>query len=176
MYEKGYPVIPTSTDMKLFEKYPRNSLFYLKMINGYDGYGQCVKVKDGVTPNSNYIIQPKINFTKEIEFYFINRKFQYALEFVPSKKPVYPIPKLYDYTDQELEVASCFADMCKEEFVGVQRIDFLKTSDNQLLLLEIGDSAPYLNLNSLDKNTKEMFLKNYKEAVYEYLQRNHIEM
>ena len=38
--------------------------------------------------------------------------------------------------------------------------------------LEIGDSAPYLNLNSLDMDTRNKFLNNYKDMVYNYIERN----
>ena len=170
LYQKGYPVIPTSQKIETFDNYNEDNIFLQKHINGYDGCGIIEKTKQEITNNIDYIIQPKIKFIKEVEFYFINKEFQYVLEFVPSKKPIYPIPKLYDYTIQELEIAQQFADLCDEKFRGVQRIDFLKTEDNKLLLLEIGDSAPYLNLNSLDEDTKEMFIQNYKKMVYNNLE------
>lgn len=171
LYKAGYPVIPTETNINNFEIYDDNSTFLLKPINGYDGYGIVEKNKIDVTNNDDYIIQPKVKFIKEIEFYFINKEFQYVLEFVPSKKPIYPIPKLYNYTKEELEIAQNFANLCDENFRGVQRIDFLKTQDNKLLLLEIGDSAPYLNLNSLNEETMQNFINNYKNMVYEEIKR-----
>ncbi|MGN0973574.1 MAG: hypothetical protein ACI4OT_02400 [Bacilli bacterium] len=170
LYNEGYPVIPTSSDISSFNDYSEDSIFLLKPLKSYDGYGILEKNKKEIRKNEDYIIQPKINFIKEVEFYFINKQFQFVLEFVPSKKPIYPIPKLYDYTANELNIAQQFANLCNDDFVGVQRIDFLKTSDNQLLLLEIGDSAPYLNLNSLDEKTRSKFLNNYKNMVYNYLQ------
>lgn len=172
LYKYGYPVIPTETSISYFDKYNDNSTFLLKPINGYDGYGIVEINKKDIVNNGNYIIQPKVDFIKEVEFYFINKKFQYVLEFVPSKKPVYPIPKLYNYTKEELEIAQSFANMCDEKFRGVQRIDFVKTLDDKLLLLEIGDSAPYLNLNSLDEKSREKFIDEYKNMVYEQIERN----
>lgn len=168
LYEKKYPVIPTAESIKEFSQYHENDLFLLKPINGYDGFGIKEQRKNEIKEPTGYIIQPKIHFTKEIEFYFLNKEFQYALEFVPSKRPIYPTPSLYDYTEEELAIAQSFANLCSDDFVGVQRIDFLKADDHKILLLEIGDSSPYLNLNSLDKNTREVFLKNYKKMVYEY--------
>lgn len=167
LYKSGYPVIPTETDINSFVEYDDNDIFLIKPINGYDGCGIIEKRKCEIKNSNNYIIQPKINFIKEVEFYFINKEFQYVLEFVPSKKPIYPIPKLYNYTPEELELAQTFANMCNDNFVGVQRIDFLKTNDDKLLLLEIGDSAPYLNLNSLDEDTRKTFINHYKKMVYE---------
>ena len=167
LYKKGYPVIPSSTNIQDFLKYNDNASFLLKPLDGYDGYGIIEKEKRSITNDDNYLIQPKIGFSKEIEFYFLNKEFQYVLEFVPSKKPVYPIPNLYSYTEEELKIAQSFANQCGDDFCGVQRIDFLKT-DNELLLLEIGDSAPYLNLSSLDDETRNKFINNYKKMVYDY--------
>ncbi len=168
LYKKGYPVIPSSVNINDFSNYNDNDLLLMKPINGYDGYGIIEKEKKDIINNDNYLIQPKINFSKEVEFYFLNKEFQYVLEFVPSKKPVYPIPNLYNYTQEELEIAQSFANLCNDGFCGVQRIDFLKTVDGNLLLLEIGDSAPYLNLNSLDEETRNSFINNYKNMVYDY--------
>lgn len=172
LYDKRYPVIPTATGLTTFKEYDENDIFLLKPINGYEGYGIVEKQKNEIEENEKYIIQPKIEFTKEIEFYFLNKEFQFVLEFVPSKKPVYPIPNLYNYTDEELRIAQDFANLCDDKFVGVQRIDFLKTKCG-LLLLEIGDSSPYLNLNSLDEKTRNNFLENYKKMVYKYYDSYH---
>lgn len=168
LYKKGYPVIPSSTTLSIFEEYSDDDEFLLKPLNGYEGYGIIETKKKNIKENSNYIIQPKIEFEKEIEFYFLNKDFQFVLEFVPSKKPVYPIPSLYKYSEEELKIAQTFANLCDDNFVGVQRIDFLKTLDGKLLLLEIGDSSPYLNLNSLNEETRNKFLQNYKDMTYKY--------
>ncbi len=173
LYDGGYPVIPTATDLSVFKRYNENDIFLLKPINGYEGYGIFEKQKNEIVESEKYIIQPKVQFEKEIEFYFLNKEFQFVLEFVPSKKPVYPIPNLYNYTDEELKIAQDFANLCDDKFVGVQRIDFLKTKEGDLLLLEIGDSSPYLNLNSLDEKVRNIFLRNYKNMVYKYYNSYH---
>ncbi len=166
LYNKGYPVIPTSENLDSFRDYQDDDKFLLKPVNGYDGYDIQELTKKEIKASKDYLIQPKMAFVKEVEFYFINKSFQYALEFVPSKKPIYPTPNLYNYTESELAIAQQFANLCAKDFNGVQRIDFLKLKDGQLLLLEIGDSAPYLNLNSLNTETREKFLTNYKNLVY----------
>lgn len=168
LYNDGYPVIPTTTTLSELNNYSNDDVLLLKPINGYEGYGIVEKHKNEIIETKGFVIQPKINFEKEVEFYFINKEFQFVLEFVPSKKPVYPIPQLYDYSQEELKIAQNFANLCDKKFIGVQRIDFLKTVDGKLLLLEIGDSSPYLNLNSLDEDTRNKFLENYKNMVYNY--------
>lgn len=172
LYDKGYPVIPTTTNLADFKEYDEKDIFLLKPIDGYEGYGIIEMLKNEIEVNPNYIVQPKVKFTKEVEFYFINKDFQFVLEFVPSKKPVYPIPNLYNYTDEELKIAQDFANLCDDKFVGVQRIDFLKTKEG-ILLLEIGDSSPYLNLNSLDEKVRNDFLENFKNMVYKYYNSYH---
>ena len=54
------------------------------------------------------------------------------------------------------------------EYYGIQRIDFIKLEDGTLLLTEIEDTAPYLDLLNLDKDVREKFIYDYKEMVYEY--------
>lgn len=169
LFNMGYSVIPTFTDIKDMSDYNSNDEFLLKPLDGYDGYGIKTMKKKDIKDTNNYILQPKIKFEKEIEFYFLKNKFQFCLEFVPSKKPIYPVPSLYKYTEEELKIAKQFADLCEDEFFGVQRIDFLKSTDGKLLLLEIGDSAPYLNLIYLDKSDRTKFINEYKEMVYEYI-------
>ena len=158
LFNKGYQVIPTSRKVLDFNTYASDYKFLLKPIKGYDSFGILEKKKN---EDNNVELKDRVD-------YFINKEFQYVLEFVPGKKPIYPIPKLYNYTSDELELAQQFANLCDENFVGVQRIDFLKLPNGELLLLEIGDSAPYLNLNSLDEKTRNKFLENYKNMVYSY--------
>ena len=114
-----------------------------------------------------YIIQPKIDFVSEVQFYYVGNKFEYALEFVPSKVPIYPEPKNYKFTKQELLLANHFANL-SPNYNGVQRIDFLKTTSGQLLLLEIEDSSPYLDLESVTTYKRRRFIKDYKNLVYNY--------
>lgn len=48
----------------------------------------------------------------------------------------------------------------------------LESTDRKLyntdVLDTIGDSLPYLNLNSLNEEVKNVFLENYKNMVYKY--------
>lgn len=167
LYEKGYMVVPSVNDISKLSMLPISEYYLLKPINSYDGIGQ-VKVKKDEVKNcfsKDYIIQPYMKIKSEVQFYFIGTKFEYALEFCPSKVPVYPDAIEYKYTQEELKIAEEFAKLNKD-FVGVQRIDFMKTEEDKLLLLEIEDTAPYLDLDRIDIETREKFLMDYKNMVY----------
>lgn len=109
-----------------------------------------------------------MKFKSEVQFYYIKDKFEYALEFVPSKVPVYPNAIRYEYNSNELEMANKFA-LLNEEYYGIQRIDFIKLEDDTLLLTEIEDISPYLDLDQVDKETRKKFITDYKIMVYEYM-------
>lgn len=170
LYDKGYKVVPSIDDPNKINKLGDVEQFLLKPKESYDGYGQITCNKNQISSlfKENYIIQPKRKFKSEIQFYFINREFQYAFEFAPSKVPIYPDAVEYKYTDDELKIAQSFADL-NDELNGIQRIDFLKLNDNSLELIEIEDASPYLDLDCLDKVTLKKFLSNYKNMVYNYL-------
>ena len=92
---------------------------------------------------------------------------QYALEFKPSKVPVYPGAIKYNYNEKEKQIAQKFANLNKQ-LVGIQRVDFIKLYNNELKLLEIEDAAPYLDLDELELEERTKFLSNYKNMVYGY--------
>lgn len=169
LWEKNYPVIPSVNDISKFDKIPKKEYYILKLLDSYDGVGQLKlnekEVKDKF--NENYIIQPYMKFISEVQFYFVGTKFEYALEFKPSKIPIYPDAIPYSYNEEELEIAMSFAKLNKG-FNGIQRIDFIKLENGKLLLLEIEDSSPYLDLDRVSMETRNRFIEDYKNMVYEY--------
>ena len=68
-------------------------------------------------------------------------------------------------------LAQSFANL-NNDFVGIQRIDFLKDKNDELLLIEIEDASPYLDLDCLSESDLNNFLKKYKSMVYEYAKKN----
>ena len=173
LYKKGYSVIPTIQDKKDVEKLPECEKYLLKPLDSYDGIGQLKVTKQELNKiiNKKYIIQPIMEFQSEVQFYFINYEFQYALEFIPSKIPVYPDPVEYKYNEEELKLAKSFANL-NDKLIGVQRIDFIKTKENKLLLLEIEDAAPYLDLDMLKEEKRKQFITNYKKMIYNFYTTN----
>lgn len=172
LYKKGYQVIPSIDKLEELELLNHSKKYMLKRKNSYDGIGQEVVEKEELTKkfNENYIIQPYISFQSEVQFYYIKDKLEYALEFIPSKIPIYPDAVKYNFNEKELELANFFASL-NNEYYGIQRIDFIKLKDGTLLLTEIEDIAPYLDLDCVDEKTREKFIEDYKNMVYEYKSR-----
>lgn len=170
LFKKGYAVIPSIDSLKDLKLLYNPNKYMLKLKDSYDGIGQLVVDKDELKQkfNNSYIIQPFMEFKSEVQFYYIKDKFEYALEFIPSKVPVYPDAIKYEYSDKELEMANKFALM-NGEYYGIQRIDFIKLEDNNLLLTEIEDISPYLDLDQVDEKTRRKFIIDYKNMVYEYM-------
>lgn len=173
LYDKNYPVVPTVDSISKVNKLTQSNYYILKPINSYDGVGQIKLEKEKIEQrfNEDYVIQPFLDFVSEVQFYFIGTKFEYALEFKPSKVPIYPDAEIYSYTQEELEIAKSFAELNKN-LCGIQRIDFMKLADGTLLLLEIEDTAPYLDLDRVSKEQRDKFLKDYKNMVYDTYKSN----
>ena len=170
LFEKGYSVIPTVDKLSDINKLGDCEKYLLKLKNSCDGIGQMVVDKQTLIRkfNSNYIIQPFMHFESEVQFYYIKDQLEYALEFKPSKVPVYPDPVIYEYNSREFMIANEFMKL-NGNYYGIQRIDFIKLSDGTLLLTEIEDIAPYLDLDCVDEETKSKFIEDYKNMVYEYI-------
>lgn len=170
LFKKGYAVIPSIDSLKDLKLLNNPNKYMLKLKESYDGIGQLVVDKEELKQkfNKSYIIQPFMKFKSEVQFYYIKDKFEYALEFIPSKVPVYPDAIKYEYNYKELEIANKFAAM-NGDYYGIQRIDFIKLEDNTLLLTEIEDIAPYLDLDQVDMETRKKFITDYKNMVYEYM-------
>ncbi len=172
LYREGYPVIPTFNCMESIQNLGKYNKFILKLKDSYDGIGQMIVDKNelGEKFTSAYIIQPFIEFKSEVQFYYIKDKFEYALEFIPSKVPIYPEAIEYLPKEDELELADTFSKL-NGNYYGIQRIDFVKLSDGTLLLTEIEDIAPYLDLDCVDEKTRNKFILDYKTMVYEYMEK-----
>ena len=151
--------------LKSYDKY------MLKLKYSYDGIGQSIVTQNELKKkfNDSYIIQPFIEFVSEVQFYYIKEKLEYALEFKPSKVPIYPDAEEYKYTTKELEMANTFVKL-NDSYYGIQRVDFIKLKDGTLLLTEIEDASPYLDLDCLDEELRNKFINDYKEMVYEYME------
>lgn len=175
LFKKGYQVIPSIKRLEDIEQLNNPDKYILKLEKSYDGIGQIVVDKKDLKQkfSDSYIIQPFMRFTSEVQFYYIKDKFEYALEFTPSKIPIYPKATKYMYTDKELEIANMFAKLNKN-YYGIQRIDFIKLENGTLLLTEIEDIAPYLDLDCVEEEIKNNFIKDYKDMVYEYIKNRNV--
>ena len=170
LYKNGYPVIPTVDNIEDLQILDKCNKILLKLKDSYDGIGQMVVDKQQLEKNftDSYVIQPYMEFLSEVQFYYIKDKFEYALEFIPSKVPIYPDAIKYEPNEKEMKLADEFSKL-NENYYGIQRIDFIKLKDGTLLLTEIEDIAPYLDLECVEEKIKNKFILDYKNMVYEYM-------
>lgn len=167
LYKLGYQVVPTFNNP---EEIQINSKSYLiKPVNGYAGFGIIEASKDKVKDywNSDYVIQPKIDFNSEVQFYFIGNQFQFAQVFIPKKLLSHENAEFYEPSKNEIDIATSFANLNGNDFNGVQRIDFLK-ANGQLLLSELEDDSPYMAIEALSPEARMDFINNFKKMVYDY--------
>ncbi|MBN1160084.1 MAG: hypothetical protein JXA43_02500 [Candidatus Diapherotrites archaeon] len=170
LFKKGYPVIPTVDSLKDINKLPKSEQYLIKPKHGFSSAGvkvlTCPELKK--LKGSNIMIQPKLEFKYEISFYYVNKEFMYCLIFEPSKFPLWPEPKLFNPSKEDLTFAKKFVSWNKLEN-GIQRIDAVRLLDGSLLLLEIEDDSPYFSLTEINEELKDKFLEAITASIERYL-------
>ncbi|TSC84456.1 MAG: hypothetical protein G01um101417_262 [Parcubacteria group bacterium Gr01-1014_17] len=162
LYNTKYQVVPSFNN---YEKALRQDSkeYLLKPIYSGSGKG-IVSVPTNHLKQyfdaKKYIIQPKIKFASEISFFFIDNNFHHALKTKGGRWDL----ELYFPTAEESSLAYQFVEW--NPMTGIQRIDFLKTYTNKILLLEIEDWCPYLSL--LD--VKDFPVSNFVSVVVKSIQ------
>ena len=170
LYCKNLNVIPTTDILEDALKWDCES-YILKLKYSFgSGLGQIFVDKEELLNkyNDNYLIQPKLKFISEVQTYFINNKLMYAYEYTPSKYPNYPKPKLIKLMPEEIKIAEMFSNISNIR-IGMKRVDFLRLEDNSLLLLEIEDNSPHMNIEILDESIRNKVLNYYVKGVYSYI-------
>ena len=75
---------------------------------------------------------------------------------------------MINLTQEELEVVQEFVKVANVK-TGFLRLDFLRLLDDSLVLLEIEDNCPNMDLDKLDLELREKVINKYKESVYKIL-------
>lgn len=174
LFKKGKKVIPTIDNLNELYKLPYSEEYILKDKNSFgSGLGQrIVKANKLKTEFKNGdIIQPKLEFKSEVQCYFIADKLMYTYEYIPSKYPDYPNPKMIMINQRDNELACKFAKFSNLK-VGFQRIDFLRLKNDELILLEIEDNSPHMDLEKLTSTFRKNVLEEYKKNIYQYIENN----
>lgn len=120
------------------------------------------KIKEGL------FIQPKIKFKSEVQCYFVGDELLYTFEFIPSKYPDYPPPIKMDLSKENKKVVDEFIKRTNVKY-GFQRLDFLRLEDDNLLLLEIEATSPFMAIEMLDENLRNKVIDKYKQNIYNFL-------
>ncbi len=172
--ELGYPVIPTIDDPEQLYKLGTHEKYVLKLKNGADSLGMKILSEREIRnkENSGMLIQPFVNFTYEVSFYYLNTEFQYAL-YAPNKEERWELAS-YAPSERDLEFAEKFIKWNKMSH-GITRIDACKLKDGSLLLVELEDLNPFLSIDRLPDEKREYFIQNLQEA-FEKLERTEVKI
>ena len=171
LYKDGKKVIPTVNNIEAIKQINDAEEYVIKDNKSFgSGIGQKIVTKDKLAEEyiTGYLIQPKIKFRSEVQCYFVADELLYVFEYTPSKYPNYPEPVQITLTEEQKKLVCDFAKESNLK-VGFQRIDFLRLENDELLLLEIEDNSPHMNLTKLDTNFRNEVLDVYKKNVYEYM-------
>lgn len=171
LYHKNLKVIPTTDNVKEALSWNYNS-YILKLKNSFgSGLGQKSVSNEELNKEYDikYLIQPKLDFKSEVQTYFINNRLMYVFEYTPSKYPNYPEPIQIELSKEEEKFVKSFVDFSDIK-VGMKRIDFLRLNDDSLILLEIEDNSPQMNIEKLDEKLRNEVLDYYINGIYSYIE------
>ncbi|MFI0237424.1 hypothetical protein [Streptomyces sp. NPDC016845] len=163
----GHPVIPTVESAADLDRLPEAGAYVVKPKLGADSMGLRVvspaELHD-LPPNHALLIQPHIDFTYEVSFYFVDRTLQYSL-YAPDPERRWDL-RPYEPTTADRAFARHFIDWNALPY-GIQRVDACRTREGALLLVELEDLNPYLSLGLLDEATRDAFVTAMTESVRE---------
>ncbi len=169
-----FPVIPTVDDLADIHLLPEVDEYVLKPKQGADSIGlEFVDHADIANLElAKDLLQPKINFSYEVSFYYIDTDIQYAL-YAPDNEKRWRL-ELYDYSSHDLDFANQFIRWNSLEH-GIQRVDACRTIDGELLLVELEDLNPYLSLMDIDVELRHRFISNFRSSLMKAIEKNHLD-
>lgn len=170
----GFPVIPTVDRLADLGELPDADEYVIKPKKGADSMGlefltrtelTGLERRIDVTPGT-VLIQPRIDFTYEVSFYFIDDTFQYALH-APHPDKRWALEP-YAPTPADLAFAQRFIDWNTIDH-GIQRVDACRTREGELLLVELEDLNPYLSLDLITPERRDAFITGLKASLRKLL-------
>ncbi|MFF3644000.1 hypothetical protein [Streptomyces sp. NPDC002564] len=166
----GHPVIPTVDDPRDADRLPAADTYVVKPKAGADSIGLEFVPRAALADlppapgGAGLLIQPRIDFTYEVSFYFVDDSFQYAL-YAPDPDRRWHLER-YEATEDDLAFARGFVEWNAIGH-GIQRVDACRTrGSGALLLVELEDLNPYLSLDLLDERTREAFVTALKASLH----------
>ncbi|MFF7857246.1 hypothetical protein [Streptomyces sp. NPDC007904] len=164
----GHPVIPTVDRAEDLHRLPGTPRYVVKPRLGADSIGLRVVPADEVRDlvDGTVLVQPHIDFSYEVSFYFVDDAFQYAL-YAPHPDRRWQLEP-YEPTGDDLEFARHFIDWNTLDH-GIQRVDACRAPGGELLLVELEDLNPYLSLDALDDAGREAFVAAMRASLRRFL-------
>ncbi|MET4924797.1 hypothetical protein P3L51_20980 [Streptomyces sp. PSRA5] len=157
----GLPVIPTVDRAEDLGRLPDADEYVVKPKAGADSIGMRFVPRDRLAEVADLanlrdmLVQPRIPFSYEVSFYFVDHDFQYALHAPDPDRRWELVP--YEARAVDLDFARKFIDWNTLDH-GIQRVDACRAPDGELLLVELEDLNPYLSLELLDETTRDAFI------------------
>ncbi|MDT0398383.1 MULTISPECIES: hypothetical protein [Streptomyces] len=164
----GRPVIPTVGRPADLHLLPDAERYVVKPALGADSMGLRVVPAGEVSAiaDGDVLVQPYIDFSYEVSFYFVDHDFQYALHAPHPERRWQLVP--YEPTPDDLDFARGFIEWNTLAH-GIQRVDACRAPDGALLLVELEDLNPYLSLDALDDQAREAFLSALTASLRRFL-------
>ncbi|MFE0728221.1 hypothetical protein [Streptomyces antibioticus] len=164
----GYPVIPTVDRAEDLHRLPAADHYAVKPRLGADSIGLEFVTADRLPglADGTVLIQPRVEFSYEVSFYYVDHDFQYAL-YAPDPERRWQL-RPYEPTVGDLEFAGRFIEW-NDLGHGIQRVDACRAPDGELLLVELEDLNPYLSLDVLDDDGRDAFVAAACRSLYGFL-------
>ncbi|MGW7270326.1 hypothetical protein ACWGH5_07405 [Streptomyces sp. NPDC054864] len=165
---QGHPVIPTVDRPADIDRLPDTSEYVIKPKQGADSIGlefltrAELETRAATEPDGTLLVQPRIDFTYEVSFYFVDDTFQYALH-APHPDRRWALEP-YIPTPADLAFAQRFIDWNTIDH-GIQRVDACRTRSGDLLLVELEDLNPYLSLDLIPREHRDAFITDLKASL-----------
>ncbi|MCJ0868692.1 hypothetical protein [Streptomyces sp. AP-93] len=160
----GHPVIPTIDDPAHLPLLPASPSYAVKPKLGADSIGLTFTPHPDCAPGE-FLIQPRIDFSYEVSFYFVDDTFQYALYAPDPARRWELVP--YDPTPADLSFARTFIAWNTLTH-GIQRVDACRAPSGELLLVELEDLNPYLSLDLLPPQTQNTFIASLVRSLRDF--------
>jgi hypothetical protein len=164
----GFPVIPTVDRPEDLDRLPAADRYVVKPKLGADSIGLRIVTPEALPAlaDGTTLIQPCVDFTYEVSFYFVDHDFQYAL-YAPHPDRRWQLQP-YEATPEDLEFARRFVDWNGLAH-GIQRVDACRAPGGELLLVELEDLNPYLSLDALDDAGRDAFVAAMTRSLHRFL-------
>lgn len=153
----GFPVIPTVDRAEDLGLLPRAAGYVVKPKLGADSVGLRFTEEPELPEDADgtLLVQPRIDFSYEVSFYFVDHDFQYALH-APDPERRWVLEP-YAPSPGDLEFARRFVEWNTLSH-GIQRVDACRAPEGELLLVELEDLNPYLSLDRVTEDVRDAFV------------------
>lgn len=164
LFDRGYPVIPTIDRAADFGRLPVADEYVAKPKLGADSLGMRFVSRAEVATLTwrDQLVQPRIDFTYEVSFVFVDHDFCYAV-YAPDPGRRWELQP-YEADSDDLAFACRFIEWNSINH-GIQRVDACRTAEGELLLVELEDLNPYLSLDRVDRAVRDAFVERMADAV-----------